>query len=121
MIKRMGSSTAFAAIALSVTAPVAAQDIATMKAPLEIQHIHNPAAELNTPEIRLQKMESRLRQLETENDALKTQLAQLEERARRFVMMPENCRGGTTGGISLGVSDRFHRNSFPYFTCGGGQ
>jgi hypothetical protein len=35
----------------------------------------------------------------------------------RFVKMPEGCRSGTIGGISLGVDARFHRNSFPYYTC----
>ncbi len=70
-------------------------------------------------EVRLSKMEAQLSKLGAENEALKAQLTKLDERAQRFVTMPDGCRSGTTNGISLGVSERFHRNSFSYLTCGG--
>jgi septal ring factor EnvC (AmiA/AmiB activator) len=104
-----------AAIGASCSLPVAAQTLQV--APIAMQPIENRAAELNTAEIRLAKMEARINKLETENAALKSQIDEMTAASARFVKMPEGCRSGTIGGISLGVDARFHRNSFPYYTC----
>jgi hypothetical protein len=104
-----------AAMMLSTTVGAAAQPAAI--APLNLQRMTS-AAQVNTDEARMARMEARLKRLDEENEALKARVADLEARSGRWITMPENCRAGTTTGLSMGIDPRFHSNAFPYLTCG---
>jgi hypothetical protein len=105
-----------ALVALLFTTTVLAAGQATI-APLNLQRVTS-AAQINSEETRLARMEARLERLAGENEALKARVADLEARSGRWITMPENCRAGTTTGLSMGIDPRFHSNAFPYLTCG---